>query len=188
MQTAITRVNEELLHITEMRIALNEAGLAAERETNNMVMSRAESMNDELRFVNEIARARAKMDEEISIARRSEMMSWEEEQALRKDFNDQVTREIANRDAVEGIRQRQERIGDLESQLSGMTPAQVMGGMARGTDQTRSFLEAERLRQQSVNDQEPVVAEIQGLRQQVRQLQAVMERNANAAPQAAEIF
>jgi hypothetical protein len=188
MQTAITRVNEELLHITEMRIALNEAGLAAERETNDMIMSRAESMNDELRFVNEIARARAKMEEEIAIARRADTMSFREEQALRRDFNDQVNREVANRDAAEGIRQRQERIGDLESQLSGMTPAQVMGGMARGTDQTRSFLEAERLRQQSVNDQEPVVAEIQGLRQQVRQLQAVMERNANAAPQAAEIF
>ena len=186
------RMQEELMDRqleTEERLArFREEQRENERGLNRDIMARYESMNDELRFINEITSAREKLNEEIARGVRAGTMDPGQAAALRQDFNDQIAREIANRDAAEGIRQRQARISDLESQLSGMTPAQVMGGMARGTDETRRFLEAERLRQQSVNDQEPVVAEIQGLRQQVRQLQAVMERNANAAPQAAEIF
>ncbi len=186
------QMQEELmdrqLEAQERLVRLREQQRENERDINRDIMGRYEAMNDELRFINEITAARERLNEQIAQSVRAGTMTPATGAALRQDFNDQIAREIANRDAAEGIRQRQARISELESQLSGMTPAQVMGGMARGTDETRRFLEAERLRQQSVNDQEPVVAEIQGLRQQVRQLQAVMERNANAAPQAAEIF
>jgi len=186
------QMQEELLdrqlEVQEHLAKLREDQRENERSINRDIMSRYEAMNDELRFINEIATAREKLEQQIISGRRAGTMSGDVAASMRRDFNDQVAREIANRDAAEGIRQRQERIGKLEEQLSGMTPAQVMGGMSRGSDETRRFLEAERLRGMAQKDQEPVVTEIQGLRQQVRQLQAVMERNANAAPQAAEIF
>lgn len=189
MQAEILRMNEELLHIDEMRVALNQAGQAAYENVNNTLMGRFEAMNSELQISNERLRVEREINDQLALAERSGHVDEEEAAAYRREMERVFQLEEENRNAEKEMARLKEAEGKLlRSATEALSPAGVVSGLTRGSDETRKFLEQEKMRDMAQKDAEPVVAELKALREEMKKQRAILERNAQAAPAVAEMF
>jgi hypothetical protein len=188
-QQRIVELNNQLLQIDEVRVNLNQAGEEAARDLESTLTGRYEAMNEELRISNERLRVEQEINQQIDIAQRSGHMTAEQAAAYRQEMERVFRLEEENRAAekeMERLKEAESRL--LRSATETLSPAGVVSGLTRGSDETRRFLEQERMRSMAQKDAEPVVAELKLLREEMKKQRAILERNAQAAPAVAEMF
>ena len=175
--------NEELLRIDQMRADLNAAGEASLEETNRTIMGRYEGLNEELRIENEVLRVRKKINEEIDIAVRSGHMNQETADKYRAEMESVLKLEEERRNNDKEIEKLQKREGTLEGLArQALTPATVVGGLTKGSDEARAFLENERLKSMAQKDADPQIKELKEIRAEIKRLRESNEKIGQSKP------
>lgn len=189
LQKQIAAANNEYLRVQQMAFDLEKRGKEAYEETNNTLMGRFEGLNEELRIENEIVRTRKKLNEEIAIAERSGHMDADKAAAYRAEMERVFQIEEQNRKAEKEIERLKKEEAKLERVAAeSLAPAGVVSGLTRGSDETRKFLEQEKMRNMAQKDSEPVVAELKLLREEMKRQRSILEKNATSTPTTAELL
>ena len=189
LQKQIAAANNEYLRVQQMAFDLEKRGKQAYEETNNTLMGRFEGLNEELRIQNEIVRTRQKLNEEIAIAERSGHMDADRAAAYRAEMERVFQIEEQNRKAEKEIERLKKEEAKLERfAAESLAPAGVVSGLTRGSDETRKFLEQEKMRGMAQKDSEPVVAELKLLREEMKRQRSILEKNATSTPTTAELL
>jgi len=152
-------------------------------------MERFEAINPELKIENEILRARQELNKALEVGVRSGQLQLADAEKYRQELERILEIEAENRSREKQIEKLEKREASLEDAAKmASTPAGVVSGLARGSDEARRFLEQERLRSMAQKDAEPVVAELKNVRAEIRSLKEAVKNAANERPQEAALF
>ena len=189
LQAEMVGLSEERLRVDKMRAELNKAGQQAEEDLNRSNMNRFEGLNEELRIQNEIERAQRAAREQVDLAVRSGHMSVVEGRDHIHDLDRALDLEQDRRENLEEIEKLSKEARTLEGYARhDLQPATALGGLQRGSDEARAFLENERLKSMAQNESEPVVAELRRVRAEIKSLREANERVGTSRPRTAAIF
>jgi len=109
--------------------------------------------------------------------------------ALRGEMEQAFAIEKERRDNEKAIVELKKREAQLQSNVrQDLAPATALGGLQRGSDETRAFLENERLRGMAQKDAEPQIVELKKIRDELKRLREANEKSATARPKVAAIF
>jgi hypothetical protein len=182
-------MQDELNRLIQMENDIRAAGQEDFLKANRSIMSRYESMNEELRIENEIVRAHEQLNQELDAAVASGRITRDQATELKNEFIDITNAEEERRNNEKEIAKLQKREGTLEGLArESLSPATVVAGLSKGSDEARAFLENERLRSMAQKDAEPQIKELREVRAEIKRLRESNEKIGQSAPAVATLF
>lgn len=147
------------------------------------IIGRFEGLNEELRIENELVRVHERINDQLDIAVRSGRINRDQATAFKNDLIDATNAEEERLNTVREIDRLKKKETTIEGRVKdALRPATVLGGLTKGSDEARAFLENERLRSMAQSDAEPQIKELKLIREEIKRLRASNEKISQAAP------